>query len=89
MLDLTMWAVIPLLIASATAATTSYLFMGQNVLYQFQLTEQFQMGQIHWYLLLGVVAGLTSLAGMFLLFPQPSLLECRDPPTSLSSRRSD
>jgi CIC family chloride channel protein len=60
MLDLTMWAVIPLLIASATAAMTSYLFMGQNVLYQFQLTEQFQMGQIHWYLLLGVVAGLLS-----------------------------
>jgi CIC family chloride channel protein len=60
MLDLTMWAVIPLLIASATAALTSYLFMGQNVLYQFDLTDQFQMGQIHWYLLLGVVAGLLS-----------------------------
>jgi len=60
MLDLTMWAVIPLLIASATAALTSYLFMGQNVLYQFNLTDQFQMGQIHWYLLLGVVAGLLS-----------------------------
>lgn len=60
MLDLTMWAVIPLLIASATAAMTSFLFMGQNVLYQFQLTEEFQMGQIHWYLLLGAVAGLLS-----------------------------
>jgi CIC family chloride channel protein len=60
MLDLTMWAVIPLLIASATAALTSYLFMGQNVLYQFNLTDQFEMGQIHWYLLLGVVAGLLS-----------------------------
>lgn len=60
MLDLTMWAVIPLLIASATAALTSYLFLGQNVLYQFHLTEQFQMGQIHWYLLLGAIAGLLS-----------------------------
>ncbi len=60
MLDLTMWAVIPLLIASATAALTSYLFLGQNVLYSFQLTEQFNMGQIHWYLLLGVVVGLIS-----------------------------
>lgn len=60
MLDLTMWAVIPLLIASATAAVTSYLFLGQNVLYQFTLTEQFEMGQIHWYLLLGVLVGLLS-----------------------------
>jgi len=60
MLDLTMWAVIPLLIASATAAMTSYLFMGQNVLYQFNLTEQFHMGHIHWYLLLGAIAGLLS-----------------------------
>jgi len=60
MLDLTMWAVIPLLIASATAAMTSYLFLGQNVLYQFNLVEQFDMGQIHWYLLLGAIVGLLS-----------------------------
>jgi CIC family chloride channel protein len=60
MLDLTMWAVIPLLIASASAALTSYLFMGQNVLYQFDLTEQFFMGHIHWYLLLGALTGLLS-----------------------------
>ena len=60
MLDLTMWAIIPLLIASASGALTSYLFLGQNVLYSFQLTEPFQMGQIHYYLLLGVVAGLLS-----------------------------
>ena len=60
MLDLTMWAVVPLLIASATAALTSYLFLGQNVLYQFNLTDQFQMGQIHWYLILGAGIGLLS-----------------------------
>ena len=60
MLDLTMWAVIPLLISSATAALTSYLFLGQNVLYSFQVTEAFKMGQIHWYLILGAVVGLLS-----------------------------
>lgn len=60
MLDLTMWAIIPLLIASATAALTSYLFMGQNVLYSFQLAEGFQMGQIHYYLILGGLVGLLS-----------------------------
>lgn len=60
MLDLTMWAMIPLLIASATAALTSYLFLGQNVLYTFQIVERFQMDQIHLYLLLGVIAGFVS-----------------------------
>lgn len=60
MLDLTMWAIIPLLIASATAAMTSYLFLGQNVLYSFQLTEGFQMNQVHFYLILGLLGGLMS-----------------------------
>ncbi len=60
MLDLTMWAVIPLLIASATGAMTSYLFLGQNVLYSFQLTEPFKMGDIHYYLILGIIVGLLS-----------------------------
>lgn len=60
MLDLTMWAVVPLLIASATAALTSYLFLGQNVLYSFQLTEPFKMGDIHYYLILGIIVGLIS-----------------------------
>jgi len=60
MLDLTMWAVIPLLIASATGALTSYLLLGQNVLYSFQLVEPFEMGQIHYYLLLGIIVGMLS-----------------------------
>jgi CIC family chloride channel protein len=60
MLDMTMWAVVPLLIASSTAALTSYLLTGQNVLYQFQLSEPFEMGQIHYYLILGVIVGLLS-----------------------------
>ncbi len=60
MLDLTMWAVIPLLISSATAALTSYLFLGQNVIFPLQVSEPFRMGQIHWYLLLGTVVGMLS-----------------------------
>src|SRR6056297_2689286 len=60
MLDLTMWAMIPLLIASATAALTSYMFLGQNVLYSFQVMEAFQMNQIHFYLILGVITGFVS-----------------------------
>ena len=60
MLDLTMWAIIPLLIASATGALTSYLFLGQNVLYSFHLHESFKMGQIHYYLILGMAVGMLS-----------------------------
>jgi CIC family chloride channel protein len=56
MLDLTMWALIPLLIASVTAVLTSYMFLGQNVLYSFHVAEKFQMDQIHLYLFLGVIA---------------------------------
>jgi CIC family chloride channel protein len=80
MLDMTMWAVIPLLIASATAALTSYLFLGQNVLLQFQLSETFEMNQIHFYLILGVAGGLLSayftkmytyISGIFEKFKNP------------------
>jgi chloride channel protein, CIC family len=60
MIDLTMWAMIPLLIASATAALTSYMFIGQNFLYTFQIIERFQIDQVHYYLLLGAIAGLVS-----------------------------
>jgi CIC family chloride channel protein len=60
MLDLTMWSMIPLLIASATAALTSYMFLGQNVLYSFQVLEKFQMNHIHFYLILGIITGLAS-----------------------------
>lgn len=60
MLDLTVYAVIPLLIASATAAMTSYLFLGQNFLYSFQLTEGFKMNQIHFYMIIGVLGGFAS-----------------------------
>lgn len=60
MLDLTMWALIPLLVASATAALTSYLFLGQNFLFSFEITEKFMMNQIHYYILLGLVTGFVS-----------------------------
>ena len=41
MLDLTLSSLIPLLLASATALITSYLFMGQNVLYPVDLKDAF------------------------------------------------
>lgn len=58
MLDLTMSAIVPLLIASATATLTSYYFLGQAVLYSFSITEKFQMNQLVWYLVFAVFTGL-------------------------------
>jgi CIC family chloride channel protein len=60
MLDLTLASLVPLLIASLTAALTSYLFLGQNVLYAFEVREPFLMNQIPIYILLGILAGFIS-----------------------------
>jgi CIC family chloride channel protein len=61
MLDLTVAAIVPLLISSATAALTSYLFLGQNVLYSFRVTDLFVISNTPYYIILGIIAGLVSL----------------------------
>lgn len=60
MLDLTLASLVPLLVASATAAMTSYLFMGQNFLYSVVIQDPFLMQHVPFYLILGVAAGLMS-----------------------------
>jgi len=60
MLDLTLTSLVPLLIASAVAALTSYLFMGQNFLYSVDIQDTFLMKHVPYYLALGVFAGLMS-----------------------------
>ena len=60
MLDLTMAALVPLLISSVTGALVSYAFMGQLTVYDFKVIENFRLGNIPFYLLLGVLAGLIS-----------------------------
>jgi len=61
MLDLTVVAIVPLLISSATAALTSYLFLGQNYLYSFQIEQPFLMAHLPYFLLLGILTGFVSL----------------------------
>jgi CIC family chloride channel protein len=61
MLDLTMAALVPLLIASVTAALVSYLFLGQSFVYSFEIEEVFRLSDVPYYIVLGVVAGLVSL----------------------------
>jgi CIC family chloride channel protein len=49
-----------LLISSVTAALTSYLFLGQDTVYTFTLTENFKLVDTPFYILLGLFAGLVS-----------------------------
>jgi len=61
MLDLTMASLIPLLIAAVSAALMAYLFLGHGeALFSFHLNEYFILGNLPWYVFLGIVAGLLS-----------------------------
>jgi chloride channel protein, CIC family len=61
LLDLTTSSIVPLLISSVTAATVAYFLMGDKVLLSFNVAGAFNISNIPWYLLLGVVSGLISL----------------------------
>lgn len=61
MLDLTTISIIPLLMASVTGAITTKLFMAEQFLFNFDLTDPIDLSDIPYFALLGVVAGLVSL----------------------------
>lgn len=61
MLDLTAWSMVPLLIASVTATTVSYFFLGKEVVFSFTISEPFVFRNLPFYLLLGIFTGLVSL----------------------------
>jgi len=61
MLDLTISSIVPLLISSVTAATVAYFLMGDKVLLTFNVAGAFNISNIPWYLLLGIISGLISL----------------------------
>ncbi|MBL4708443.1 MAG: chloride channel protein [Flavobacteriales bacterium] len=60
MLDLTAGSLIPLLLASVSAALTSTFMFDDGVLFDIELTEFFTFGDIPFYILLGVLTGLIS-----------------------------
>lgn len=60
MLDLTLSSLVPLLTASAVAAMTSYFFLGQNVLYPFEVKEAFKLQDVIYYIILGIATGFIS-----------------------------
>jgi chloride channel protein, CIC family len=60
-LDLTLASLIPLLLSSISAILTSYFFLGDDSILHFQLKDKFMLVDTLYYVLLGVVCGLTSI----------------------------
>lgn len=60
MLDLTAGSLIPLLLASVSAALTSRFIAGDSMLFNVEITELFTLNDTLFYVLLGVFAGLVS-----------------------------
>jgi CIC family chloride channel protein len=61
MIDLTLTAVIPLLISAVTGATVAYFLIGKSVLFFFHLTDPFVLRDIPMFMILGVFTGLVSM----------------------------
>jgi CIC family chloride channel protein len=58
--DMTMTMMVPLLLSSIIAALTSYLFLGQDVLYPFVINHKFELGQTLYYFGFGLFTSLIS-----------------------------
>ncbi len=58
MIDLTMYSVVPILIASVTGAITSYFLFGLGAIYPFQMKDSFLMSDLPYYIILGIITGL-------------------------------
>lgn len=61
MLDLTTASIVPLLISAVTASSVSYLLMGRNVVFAYDVIRPFALHNIPWFILLGIFCGLVSL----------------------------
>ncbi|MCB0402558.1 MAG: chloride channel protein [Flavobacteriales bacterium] len=60
MFDLSIASIIPFLMASVSAAITSRMMLGDNVLFDIQIRDPFLAGDVPFYILLGVFTGLIS-----------------------------
>src|ERR1035437_9963922 len=61
MLDMTLTAIVPLLISSVTATSLSYFFSGSEAMFKFNTYQPFAIERIPYLILLGIVCGLVSL----------------------------
>lgn len=61
MLDMTLSAIVPILISSVTATSVSYILSGDSFMFQFSRYAPFEVERIPYLILLGIVCGLASL----------------------------
>src|SRR5690554_7974322 len=60
-LDLTFASLLPLLIASISSVLTSYFFLGDEVLFDFTITDKFTIRDTVFYIILGLGTGMASI----------------------------
>lgn len=60
-LDLTFASLLPLLIASISSVLTSYFFLGDEVLFDFAVTDKFTIRDTAFYIILGLGTGMASI----------------------------
>ncbi|MDE6493671.1 MAG: chloride channel protein [Bacteroidales bacterium] len=66
MIDLTMSSLIPILIASTTGAVTSVFLLGRSATFHFDVTADFMLQNLPFYLVLGVAGGVVSCYFLFM-----------------------
>jgi CIC family chloride channel protein len=61
MLDLTTWSIIPLLISAVTGTAVSYMLMGKGVVFYFTVMDPLILGNLPYYIVLGLFTGMISI----------------------------
>ncbi len=61
MLDLTTWSIIPLLISAVTGTAISYMLMGKGVVFSFTVMDPLVLGNLPYYIVLGLFTGIISI----------------------------
>jgi len=73
-LDLTLASLLPLLLASVSAILTSYFFFGSQTLLPFELKDTFQISEVPFYIMLGILASVCSIYFSKVYFNSTKLL---------------
>ncbi len=60
LIDLSRFSLIPLLMASVSGAITTKLFLDEEILIEFTITRAFEIDDVPYYILLGILSGLIS-----------------------------
>ena len=79
MLDLTLASMLPILVASVVAALTSILIFGDDILLNFHINEDLALGDLGYYVLLGIATGLGSLYFSKIFFWVSGFFEKNEP----------